>query len=75
MRELRCRTCKRHKPEDTFAPRPDTKRGRRSECKPCAAKLFRRYYVANRKRVIARVSRKGVSHVVRRRSSTPDHPR
>jgi len=36
-RKLKCRACKRLKPEQDFAPNKKNKSGRRSKCKQCEA--------------------------------------
>ncbi len=58
MKHLRCSQCRKAKPEEEFAPRPDTARGRRSECNGCKQRMNRTYYQDNRRRILARMTRK-----------------
>jgi hypothetical protein len=51
-----CPRCGEFRKTDEFAPDPSKASGRKSHCKACDAAKSRRYYEANRQRVIARVS-------------------
>jgi hypothetical protein len=51
-----CSKCGELRAIEDFAPDPSKASARKSHCKPCDAAKSRRYYEANRERVIARVS-------------------
>jgi hypothetical protein len=51
-----CPKCGELRKIEDFAPDPTKASGRKSHCKPCDNAKSRRYYQANRERVIARIS-------------------
>jgi hypothetical protein len=76
MSERRCPRCEQTRPEDDFAGDASKASGRKSICKPCDNEKSRRYYEANRDRVIARVqaqqaAKRATPHLKQRRSGRP----